>query len=121
MNDTELFLAILMIHWTADFILQTHWQATNKSKNNIALLMHTLTYSVSWLIYLVIIGISFKMAVLFCLATFAAHTFTDYFTSRKTAELYARKDYHNFFVIIGLDQILHYIQLWFTFKWLINL
>jgi hypothetical protein len=45
---TEIIL-MLFIHWIADFVLQTHWQATNKSKNNIALTQHVTTYSICWL------------------------------------------------------------------------
>src|SRR5258705_12177595 len=39
------YLALLVSHWIADFVMQTHWQATNKSKNNIALSHHVLVYT----------------------------------------------------------------------------
>ena len=118
MNDTQLFIAILIIHWSADFILQTHHQATTKSKSNIALLSHTISYSVVWIIYLFIVmtNISFVTILLFGLITFISHTATDYVTSRQTARLYEKQDFHNFFVVIGFDQVLHYLQLWFTYK-----
>jgi len=116
MNDTQLFIAILIIHWSADFILQTHHQATTKSKSNIALLSHTISYSAVWIIYLFIVLGLFWTVLLFGLITFIAHTATDYVTSRQTARLYEKQDFHNFFVVIGFDQVLHYLQLWFTYK-----
>jgi len=117
MTPSLLFVIILLVHWLADFILQTHLQASNKSKNLIALLSHTFNYSIVWsiVILFVILPNLFDL-FLFFLITFITHTLIDYFTSKQTAKLYAIQDYHNFFVIIGLDQILHYLQLWFTFQ-----
>jgi len=34
-------IGILLIHGIADYVLQTHWQATNKSSNLTALVTHT--------------------------------------------------------------------------------
>lgn len=113
-------LSIIFIHWVADFVLQTDWQAKNKSKNNKALLSHTWTYSLVWYV----IGVFYAMLTpdyvqwtltLFVLITFVAHTLTDYFTSRLNSKLWAKGDVHNFFVSVGFDQVLHYAQLFGTF------
>jgi hypothetical protein len=121
---TALLIIGLFTHWFADFWLQTNWQATNKSINNDALIEHTSNYSMVWagVIFLVawnsgftLIG-SFIIGMLFSAITFAAHTTTDYYTSRKVSKLFAKQDYHNAFVVIGFDQILHYLQLYFTYK-----
>jgi hypothetical protein len=115
-----LILSIIFIHWFADFVLQTDWQAKNKSKNNKALLSHTWTYSLVWYT----IGVFYAMSdpnyipwslTLFVLITFVAHTLTDYFTSRLNSKLWAKGDVHNFFVSVGFDQVLHYAQLFGTF------
>ena len=106
-NLFDLFL-ILFLHWVADFILQTDWQAKNKSSNNVALLAHTSVYSVVWLAF----GIKFT------LITLVAHTITDYITSRITKRLWENKDVHNFFVVVGFDQLLHYTQLILTYYYL---
>lgn len=105
-------MSIIFIHWIADFIFQTHWMATNKSKSNIALGLHVFVYS-----FIVTVGISLIFglqpilwAAAFCFI-FLTHFATDYVTSRMSSYLYAKGDFHNFFVVIGFDQILHYAQL----------
>jgi hypothetical protein len=107
----------LLIHWFADFVIQTHWQATNKSKNNKALTMHVLSYSTVWFLiintYCILSG-NYLM-VLFAPITFVCHWLTDYFTSRLNSYLYAKGDVHNFFASVGFDQILHYVQLIVTY------
>lgn len=101
------FLWLLAAHWVADFVLQTHWQASNKSKNNVALSRHVLVYTA-------ILGLaSFPLMVgniawlPFVVGNGALHFATDYFTSRWSSKLYAKQDWHNFFVVIGLDQLIH--------------
>jgi hypothetical protein len=110
---TEIF-AILIIHWFADFVLQTDKQAKGKSKNWGDLLMHTGNYSVIWLLIGSFIFNDINV-VYFSIITFIAHTITDYFTSRLNSKLWAKGDVHNFFVSIGFDQVLHYIQLFTTY------
>ena len=114
---TEIF-SIIVIHWFADFVLQTHWQATNESKDNGALTMHVLSYSIVWLltanIYSILTGHYYVLA-LFPIITFICHWVTDYFTSRLNSKLWVKGDIHNFFVSVGFDQVLHYVQLFLTF------
>ena len=118
MTLIEIF-AIIFIHWVSDFVLQTHWQATNKSKDNKALTMHVLTYSTVWLlianVYSIITG-HYAMLALFPIITFICHWITDYFTSRLNSKLWAKGDVHNFFVSVGFDQVLHYLQLFITYQ-----
>lgn len=130
MINIYVVLAILFIHWVADFVLQTDEQAKNKSKSWKALLSHTFNYSLMWYSILVIfsvwgnhfggpkpqdLGWSPWMA-LFPIVTFVCHTATDYFTSRLNSKLYAKGDVHNFFVSIGFDQWLHAAQLLLTYQ-----
>lgn len=118
---------ILLTHWVADFVLQTDWQAKNKSTDNRALVDHVTTYSVCWLVpmfllfyfgpYNLVGGI--LTAFVFAILTFFCHLVTDYFTSKINSRLWAKGDVHNFFVSIGFDQVLHYTQL-FTLYYLIK-
>lgn len=118
----------LLMHWFADFVMQTHEQAMNKSTSMRALISHTGCYSILWLefwiVYASIIGpfeeiwMTLLKGLAFSIITFIAHTTTDYFTSRWSKKFFSVQDYHNGFVVVGLDQILHYLQLYFTFYFL---
>ena len=87
MKLIEIF-SIILIHWFADFVLQTDKQAKGKSKNNRDLISHTSFYSLIWLvigsIYCYILNLSPILVIYFYLITFVAHTITDYFTSSRT-------------------------------------
>lgn len=96
---------ILLIHWIFDFVLQSSWMAKNKSSSNIALFTHVAIYSLPWLL---LFGWEYS-AINGCF-----HLIIDYFTSRITKKLWEQKRVHNFFVIIGLDQMLHLICLFST-------
>lgn len=117
-----IILTILTAHWIFDFAFQTEWQATNKSKDITALLGHTVIYSLSWCFLAFIYSdmTNNPWFMLFVPITFVAHTITDYYTSKAHSmladEARATGNWHNFFVSIGLDQLLHYFQLFLTFK-----
>lgn len=128
------FLAIVILHYVADFIFQAESWATNKSKSMKALLSHTITYSLVVFAGIVPIFYSFgnwnlfgaiAMSFLFAIITFICHTTTDYFTSRVVSRMFREKKYGspipNFgaFSIIGFDQVLHYTQLFLTYYLLI--
>lgn len=124
LTQTLFILSVLFIHWFADFVCQTDWQAKNKSSNNKALLLHVTTYSLVWLLisfvifymtYKTDIIISIILSIIFTSITFVCHFITDYITSRLNSKLWSNGKVHNFFVSIGFDQVLHYIQLFFTF------
>ena len=123
MIDLKVVLAIILMHWLADFVFQTDKMAKGKSKNWEDLLEHTLCYSVIWLIigtfYSIYLG-DYWNGVYFALITFIAHTITDYFTSKINKYYWDKKDPHNFFVSVGFDQWLHAVQLLLTFKFLIK-
>lgn len=122
-------IEIIMIvfgHWIADFVLQSDEDAKGKSKYAKNLINHTALYSLFWFTPLLIYswsanffniktGILFHNAFDFICVTFIFHTITDYFTSRINAKLWEEKKVHRFFVSIGFDQVLHYIQLFITF------
>jgi len=123
MTLTVVFL-VLITHWFADFVLQTDKQAKGKSNNWRDLLAHTSTYSSVWLLVsCILFGLMsgghttnwyVLNSIMFTLITFISHTVTDYFTSRLNSRLWAKGDVHNFFVSVGFDQVLHYVQLFLT-------
>lgn len=111
------FLCLLAVHWFADFVLQTHWQAQNKSKNNEALARHVVVYTTVLAIAMVAIFEPFntladrRSATVFVAINGILHFLTDYLTSRWSSRLYVKQDWHNFFVVIGLDQLVHQFTL----------
>lgn len=120
--STIIFL--LSIHWLADFVCQTDYQAKNKSTNNLVLLGHVTQYTV--LLYM---GCALAFAtglwtigpveaVLYSIANGCLHFATDYTTSRITKRLWEKGDIHNFFVVIGFDQLVHYTCLFGTLTYL---
>jgi hypothetical protein len=122
MNLIEIFF-ILIMHWICDFVLQTDWQAKNKSSNNEALLKHVWSYSFVFFIAMVLFSPysgmdKFDLAI-FLGITFVAHFITDYFTSRLNTRLWKQENVHEFFVSIGADQCYHFIQLFITY-WLLT-
>jgi len=119
MISITIVIAILFIHWVADFLCQTDWMATNKSKNNEALLFHTAIYTAAWMPFcIILLG---QMGILFLSITLICHTVQDYFTSRLNSRLWEQKKVHWFFVSIGFDQFLHFTQLLLTYYLLIKL
>lgn len=118
-------ILIIIIHWIADFCLQTDSQARGKSKEWRPLLQHTFNYSMCWLITGIIVypswAIFYNFIVPFVLITFVCHTITDYFTSRLNSKLWEQGKTHLFFVSVGFDQVLHYVQLFGTYFGLIYL
>src|SRR5215204_3442682 len=102
------FVALLTAHWIADFVLQTSWQASNKSKRLDALSRHVVVYTI-------VLGISTSLLFPFDPLRWAAftalngalHFATDFLTSRVSSKLYAKQDWHSFFIVVGFDQLIH--------------
>ena len=121
------FLYILLVHWVADFLLQTNEQATKKSTSVKFLTYHVSAYSLVWFNSYYILGGSLTSLDLDVIAkccifvgiTFVCHWITDFCTSRIGKPFWEKGDYHNGFVVVGFDQILHYVQLFLTYKLLV--
>jgi len=132
MNDLVIVMYIMFWHFIADFIMQSRKMAVNKSSSIKWLTKHVLMYGNSMLfggfsyvvftmlfatnmIHLIpaILGYVFVNTVL--------HWITDYFTSKQTTRLYLKEveketpNYHNFFVMIGFDQLIHILCLISTY------
>jgi hypothetical protein len=97
MQEVETITQILLVHWFADFVLQTDQMAQNKSHSIKWLSIHVLVYTIPLLVF----------GVKFALVNGGVHFIVDYFTSKISKRLYLKSDIHNFFVVVGLDQYLH--------------
>lgn len=144
------FVIILAAHYVGDFLLQSHWQATNKGKSNLALMEHVAVYTVTLALVTVIMFGMTGMWFVFIWMNMVLHFCTDYVTSRWSGarfkpaidqtcrvlvfqQAYRRepdhydlerlrldpgKCWHNFFCVIGFDQLIHQATLAVTL-WLI--
>lgn len=92
-------LIIIWLHFIGDFVLQSDKMAINKSSSIAWLTGHVLVYSVPFALFF-----EWKFLVL----NFLAHFVIDFFSSKATSILWKKDKRHWFFVIIGLDQALHF-------------
>lgn len=113
---------LLTLHWFADFVFQTDKMAKGKSTSVRWLILHVLEYF--WVIF---IGLSFlnpwspstmQFAFKFSFVNAGLHMVIDFFTSKLSSHFYKKGAIHNFFVVIGFDQLLHTACLILTFNYL---
>lgn len=100
-------LALIWVHWLADFVLQTDKQATQKSSSNYWLAKHVAVYTVCLM----------PFGILFALSNGALHFCIDWMTSRAARELLRQERRKAFFIVIGWDQAVHMTCLYVTMKW----
>lgn len=93
---------LLFAHWVADFVFQRHVWAMNKSKSVLALSKHVGVYTLAMTAATWVVGSPWPGLVVGLL-----HWPVDFVTSKVTSKLYADEEYHNFFVVVGLDQWIH--------------
>lgn len=101
----KFILAVLFAHWLGDFVFQTDWQARNKAKNFDALGMHVLYYFFTLAVFCT--GIWGIDGLAFAGTNAFVHLVVDSITSQFTSRLYAEQRIHEFFVVVGLDQLIH--------------
>lgn len=101
MIELSMLLTIIVLHFISDFVLQTEQMALNKSSSNYWLGLHCVIYGIPFLI------LGWKYALINAIA----HFIIDYITSRITKYLWNKEKVHEFFVVIGFDQMLHMITL----------
>lgn len=110
MLPVEHLCLLIIFHFVGDFLLQSDEMAIKKSSNNKWLLIHGCMYG--WLfIY---------FGILFAVVNTVAHLITDYFSSRATSMLYKAGQRHWFFVVIGLDQMIHLLTLVISYHYIVK-
>jgi hypothetical protein len=114
MISLKILLVLVLTHFFADFVMQSDEQAINKSTSFKWLLKHTVMYTAIFNVVMLAF-MSFDDATTFSVITLFFHTLTDYFTSKFNKKLWDSGNMHNFFVGVGFDQVLHYVQLVLTY------
>jgi hypothetical protein len=119
MSNEYLIIGLLFVHFVADFMAQTNWMATNKSKNGLALFSHVLVYGLFTLAALGFMKWSAEMIVFYVAVNTMSHFGIDMITSQFTSYFWKKNDLHNFFCIVGFDQFCHGAIIVLTYKWLL--
>jgi hypothetical protein len=102
-------LLLLFLHWVTDFFLQSDAMALQKSENNKVLGKHCLIYSFPLSLLFLFWGL--ETAGIAFGALFISHFAIDYVTARLNKKFWLNNKRHEFFVMIGFDQFLHYMVL----------
>lgn len=107
---------IMFIHWFADFVFQTNYMAQNKSSKIEALVLHIAVYMIVLFIgTLTFLSepyyLSLQKITNFVIVNGIFHFVIDFFTSKATSKLWKEGKIHEFFVVIGFDQLFHFIIL----------
>lgn len=107
-NPATDIMTILFLHFVGDFIFQSDKMAKGKSVSNKWLGLHVSVYCLPLIL----------VSPLYALANFVPHFLTDYVSSRVGGNLYREGDIHNFFVVVGFDQLLHALTLILTYTYM---
>lgn len=119
-------LGILIIHWIGDSLLQSSKEFKEKAVDNEVLISHTLTYSFfMFFCYTVYLGAIDVMApdiiskvVGFFLVTYLSCTGIEYVFTKLVDHYWYKEEYQTCSILLSLDQLLRYTQLFITFNYL---
>lgn len=108
-----LLIYLLFVHWVADFVLQSDKMAIGKSTSNRWLSIHVGIYT--WFLWatagawaaFIALALPAWIPPVYAALNGALHWVTDYFTSRWTSRLWKAERRHDFFVVVGFDQLIH--------------
>lgn len=108
-------IVILIGHWVGDFVAQSDDMAKRKADDGAVLVTHVAIYA-GVLGFFCLLVLPAPLALLYIALNALAHFVTDMETSRWTKKLHLAGDRHNFFVVIGFDQLLHGATLVYTYS-----
>ena len=110
----EIFLYLLIAHLIGDWIIQTYWMATEKSKSLAPLLAHVVTYHVFTFGALYLAGVDLIQAVWASLFLAVTHAFLD----NRRFEIWWLRKIKKFkdeeipmWLLLGVDQSFHLVLL----------
>ena len=126
MVEFVVFLALMKVaHFAGDFPFQTDEMATRKSTSKTVLLSHVAVYTLCLLLFTTLAAlmglVSSQYLIFWVLLNGVLHFITDYATSKVTSRMHAQGRTHDFFGMIGLDQLIHDSTILLTAYWLFRL
>lgn len=101
---------ILIVHFVADFIVQTDEQARGKSGSLYPLIAHITSYSIALWFALICYSYFDRSVTGLALYVFwngLAHFVTDLVSSRVGKARWEAGDRRGFFIVVGADQLVH--------------
>jgi thiosulfate reductase cytochrome b subunit len=105
-------LIAMSLHFVGDFMFQTENMSKNKSSDWSVLLLHSWVYATVLLVWVIYLGLIQPTKVEFLplvyMVILSSHICIDGITSRVTHNFWDDGKYHEFFVTIGLDQLIHF-------------
>lgn len=113
---------IICFHFICDFIFQLDEHAKAKSHSIKALLSHTYSYTAQVgaltviLLFLIHDYNAFHYVIEWYLCLFITHTVTDFITSKITAYAHKNNKSKLFWGTIGIDQMLHMLQIIYLYE-----
>lgn len=117
----EIFLYLFGAHLIGDWIVQTYWMATEKSKRLLPLLAHVVSYHIFTFFALYLAGVSLNSNLL---ATFFL-AFTHVILDNRRFEIWwlrtikkVKDEEIPIWLLLGVDQSFHLILLAFVSFWL---
>ena len=130
MSTINIILTIIYIllgHFFADFVMQTNEVAKGKSTSIYWLTRHIFAYCKTFFVFAILyffililcgshcdIGLSW-LIVVYIFFNSGLHWVVDYITSKQAKKYFDVQNYHNGFIVIGIDQFIHATTLILTF------
>lgn len=102
-------LLVLVLHFVADYLLQSHAVMINKGKHFGTLVFHVILYSLPFFIF---------FGPVYAVINALIHGVVDFFSSRLNNILCEWKNPKWFYTNIAADQLIHISTLFITYSWL---
>jgi len=104
-------ILVLISHYIGDFVFQTEWMAKNKGESMAAMSAHVVCYGATLTVFASLISLNPNFIISYIVLNTVLHLLIDCVSSSFTPELWEKKDYRNFFLVLGVDQLVHQLAL----------
>ncbi len=105
-----LMAAFCLKHWVADFLLQTARMVQEKGHyGRLGGLLHAGTHGLCTAFVLLLFWVPFSLAVMIVFAEVAVHYHIDFAKERLSRWLGDTPAVQRFWIVLGLDQMLHHL------------